>query len=119
MPSDPGALPFDVCGQEAERAAQAGADVQHRGTDLHRTRPLTAGHAHQAALGLQDQVEPAAGRVRPDVAVARDRAVDDRWEAFMHGLRIQPVGRETSGPGVLDQEVRGGEEPVDRLGSDR
>ncbi len=102
--------------KQSERAAQAGTHVQHRRTDLDRARPLTAGDAHHATLGLQDQIEPPTGGVGPDVAVARDRAVDDRGVSIVHGLPVQPVAREASRSSVLDEEVRGGEQTVDHLG---
>ena len=104
-PALAGPQPFDVGGEQSERAAEPRPDVQHRRPDLDRARRRRPGDAHDAALGLQDQVEPTPGGLGPDVAVARDRAVHDARVARVHASQSRPCRARLPGPRVLDDEV--------------
>src|SRR5258708_1712615 len=72
-----GPLAFDPGAKQPDDATQAGTYIEHRRSDFHWPRLRTASDAHEAALGLQNKVEPAPARIRTDVTVAGDGPVNE------------------------------------------
>src|SRR5204863_6465760 len=72
-----GPLACDERGGDRERSVERGGKVDRRDSDLHRRPASLAGDAHEAALGLQDEIETRALAVRAGAAESGDRAVDE------------------------------------------
>ncbi len=68
-------------------------------------RTFRAGDADHAAFGLQDEVQRGALQVRPVLAVARDRAVDDAGIALAPGLVVEAQALQRPGPVVFQHDV--------------
>ena len=98
------------------RGHRARGEIGDRVADLHRRPVGKPGEVHDARLALDDQVVARPARLRPRLAEARDRAVDEPGIQRVDGLPAEAEPRERAGPEVLDQHVRAREElPEDRL----
>ncbi len=73
----PGLLAGDVRRQDGVAAEQRAGQVRDRHADLDGRALRLAGDAHDAAHALEDQVEAGPLAVRPGLAEAGGRAVDD------------------------------------------
>ncbi len=90
----------------------AGQHVHHRHADLLRAAArqivTLAGHAHQSADTLEDEVIAGLVRARAGLAVARDRAVDQRRIDRLQAFIVEPVALEVADLVVLEDDVRFG-----------
>ena len=74
-----------------------------------------AGDAHHAAHGLDHQVVPGAFGIRPVLAEAGDRAVNEAWVQRPQAGVVQPVLLQAADLEVLDQDVGLGRHLADQL----
>src|SRR6185312_141102 len=89
----------------------AGEDVGYRHA---RARRLgEAGDAHEAADALRHQVVAGARRVRPGLAEAGHRAIDQPGAFALEAVVIEPELLEAADLEVLDQHVRARRELLD------
>jgi formyl-CoA transferase len=99
------------------RLDQVFADPQVRAREMRRelSHPL-AGHAHEAAHALDDEVVAGTVRVRAVLAESGDRRVDQARIDRPDRIVMQPVAGQSPDLEVLDQHVGGaGEVAHDRL----
>ena len=96
-----------------------GRDVGDRDPHLRGRAVGRAGHAHDAALPLDDDVVPRLGAARPGVAVAGDRAVDQARQARVQMLEAEPQAVERARPEVLDQDVGARQEALEQRAAAR
>jgi hypothetical protein len=113
-----GLLPMRQCGEYRVAGIQAGQDVGQRDADFLRSGAVlvlgAAGDAHQAAHALDQEVIAGAGGIRPVLAEAGDRAVDDaRIDRGDAGV-VQPVFRQPADLEVFHQHVGLGGEAADQ-----
>src|SRR3989454_5761197 len=98
--------------EDADDGEEAGAEVGDGHADLHGRTAVAARRAHDAAHALRDQVVAAAIRVRPRLAEARDRAVDEARVDLAQRLPIHPEAPGHAGPVILDEHVRRRDKPL-------
>ena len=104
-------------GEDGRRRVHAGHQVG--GGDAHLLRAAArqvvalAGDAHEAARALGDQVVAGARGVRPGLAEARDRAIDQARIDRARRSVVEAVFREAADLVVLDQDVGAAGEPAD------
>ncbi len=98
-------------GEDADRSIHAGHVVDDAGADLHRTRAGLAvdmaGDAHQAAHRLENRVVAGAGRIRPGLAEAGDRTIDDAGIDGTDRFIVEPVALEIADLEILHHDVGG------------
>ena len=82
------------------------ADIVDRHAGLQRPPAGLAGHRHQAGHALGDQIEPALAPIRPRLAVAGDRAVDQAGIDALERLVVDLQRLGNAGPVVLDHHIR-------------
>ena len=97
------------------RHLQARCQVRDRRADAHRPLSRLARHGHQAAHALRDLIDAGTRDIRPVLAEARDRAIDDARVHGLHGLIIDAEAMLHVRPVVLDHDVGG----LDELEEDR
>src|SRR6185369_764524 len=97
--------------ENADRRVHAGHVVDNGRTDLHRARAGLAvdmtGDAHQAAHRLQDRVVAGARRIRPGLAEAGHRAIDDAGVDRLDRFIVELVAFEIADLVVLHHHVAG------------
>ena len=100
---------------DPERGVRAGEQIDRRRADPDRRPAGLAGDAHVPRVGLQQLVIAGPVAHRPGLAEARHAAVDHRRGELAHRVvaDAEPVG--DSRLEALDHDVRGGDEPADRL----
>ena len=106
----PGQVAMPQRRQDADAAIQPGEQVGHRHADLLRQPVGLAGQAHDAAHRLDQAVVARPRRIRPGLAEAGDRAVDQPRKPGMQLLVAQAVFRQRADLEVLHQDVAAGDQ---------
>src|SRR6266540_366419 len=101
--------------QNADRRVEAGHEIGDRYADLHRRPVLRAGHAHQAAHRLHDDVERGSIRVRPVEAPPRHGGVDEATVGVEQRARVEAEVGHRAGSEVLDDDVGSRREPAEHI----
>ena len=109
----PGLLAAAKGGRDGERGHHPGGDVDDRGYGPGGAGLLMTVRGHHPRGGLDGAVERGHGPARPLLAVAGDRAVDDRRPPPADGLVAEPEPPDHPGLEVLDQHVRPPDDPLD------
>ena len=92
-------------GEDRDRDPQPGGEVGHRQPGLHRPAAALAGEAHDPAHRLEDGVVAFAVRIRPALAEAGARDVDELLVQRPDGRVVEPVAGERPDREILDQHV--------------
>ena len=108
--SQSGHMPFVDRGKDGNRRIKRGQLIGDRhpglsGAAARRTVGIT-GNAHEAAQRLHDRVVARPLGVRPGLAEAGDRAIDQPRIDRLQDFKIEPVARKRSYLVVLDQHIR-------------
>ena len=98
-------------GEDRDRGVHPRHDVGDRSADFLGLASRLAGHAHDPAHGLGDDVVPGPGSVRPGLAEAGERAVYQLGEVGFEVLIGKAVFGEGADPEILHQNVAVGDEP--------
>ena len=101
----PGALLDAQREHDRKSRVHAGREVGDRHAGAGAAAALFAGDADHSALGLQDEVERGAVAVRPVLAVAGNRAVDDAGIALARGFVVQAKPAQGTCAVVLEHHV--------------
>ena len=88
--------------ENADQGKQARCQVRHWNTGLDGPAAGFAGHRHDARHALRDQIEAPFESMRPGLAVARDRRVDEARIERRQLLIVDAECRHDTGPIVLD-----------------
>ena len=97
--------PSDVGPEYSGERGDTAGDVVHRDADLGRPATRVAGHQHDARHALSNDVEAALFPVRPGLAEARHRRVDDLRVELPDGVVVDPELLDDAGPEVLRDDV--------------
>src|SRR4029077_91918 len=110
-----GALPLDDRVGDAERAQDAGGQVEERDAGPHRLATRLAGDGHDAAEGLHQRLVARAVLARAGAPERGDRAVDEPPVDLRQHVLAEPEGLHGAGAEVLDDHVRVLHQPLDHL----
>ena len=92
--------------QDADHRIDAGEDVRHRHAGAGRLAVRRAGQRHEAADALRHQIVAGARRIRPGLAEAGDRAIDQARAGRREARIVEAEFLQAADLEVLDQDVR-------------
>ena len=101
----PGAIAMLEGGENRDCCIETGSQVAYRNADLERMAIGIAGHAHQAAHSLDQEVVSALVLFRAGLSEASDRAID---QVRLHRLErrvVEPVFGESADAEILQHDI--------------
>ena len=100
-------------GDDTVGGSQSAGDVGEIGADRYRRAAFPAGGADDAGHALQQQVLPGAGGERAVLAVAGERAVDERRIERAQAFGVEAEPGHDAGPEIVDERIAAGREAAD------
>ena len=95
---------------DAEGGIEAGCEIRKRHAAFDGCASRLAGHAHDAAHGLQRQIEAGLARARSFLAEGGDGAVHEIGLCLAQRRMVEAKTRHDAGSVVLEHDLRGGDE---------
>ncbi len=91
--------------QDRYGGIKPGADICHRHAGAQRPAAFLAGDGHEAAHTLRHEIIAAARCIRPGLAKAGDRTIDQRRLDAAQSLPIQPVLHQAAHLEIFDHDI--------------